>query len=335
MGEAECSACATVWRPVTSPPGPGSQPNASRDARVDALFEQIARAPDDDGSRMVLADLLLERGDPRGEFISLQLAREHGDESERTKGRLRILLGRHARQWLPPGVAPEQVEFRRGFLSCANLVGATDPLHREWLGVEQLHLPARGAVAAPFEVRALLALRDVTLVRRSQLEALVRHRPPALRLLTMLEADEVFGPGYEPVATATLDQLPTVTHFGVHSEAFPYDDVVNPLVEGLLRTLGPRLKLLRVPARDNRVLLLQQALREVAPDLTMQLVLSEEEAGQAWLEFDARRIGLTVRGEPSSAIIDLAKRIMHHAGYGHVEVYAIDRDDSFVVSIDR
>ena len=39
------------------------------------LVDEIRAAPDDDGPRTVYADYLMERGDPLGTFISLQLAR--------------------------------------------------------------------------------------------------------------------------------------------------------------------------------------------------------------------------------------------------------------------
>ena len=38
----------------------------------DALLDRIIGAPDDLAARLVYADLLTERGDPRGPFIALQ-----------------------------------------------------------------------------------------------------------------------------------------------------------------------------------------------------------------------------------------------------------------------
>ncbi|MBA2541405.1 MAG: TIGR02996 domain-containing protein [Deltaproteobacteria bacterium] len=46
------------------------------------LFAAVYASPDDDGPRSVLADLLQEQGDPRGEFIALQLAREEDPARE-------------------------------------------------------------------------------------------------------------------------------------------------------------------------------------------------------------------------------------------------------------
>lgn len=42
---------------------------------VDVLFAAVLAAPDDDGPRLVLADLLQQTGDLRGEFLACGPAR--------------------------------------------------------------------------------------------------------------------------------------------------------------------------------------------------------------------------------------------------------------------
>ncbi|MFO0599855.1 MAG: TIGR02996 domain-containing protein [Myxococcaceae bacterium] len=59
----------------------------------DALLAAIYERPDDDGPRTVFADTLTERGDVRGEFISLQLARARGDVTAERIARERVLAG--------------------------------------------------------------------------------------------------------------------------------------------------------------------------------------------------------------------------------------------------
>jgi uncharacterized protein (TIGR02996 family) len=97
---------------------------------IDELFAAIYANPDDDAPRHVLADHLSDRGDPRGEFISLQLAR----------GRKRIGLARelellqaHAAEWLGP-LAPvidvPHSRFERGFLAQAAIARNTKKLLR-------------------------------------------------------------------------------------------------------------------------------------------------------------------------------------------------------------
>ena len=65
----------------------------------DALLAAIYADPDDDAPRHVLADALIDRGDPRGEFISMQLARGRKD--------VRI-----AREWLSSKRQPVRLVAR-------------------------------------------------------------------------------------------------------------------------------------------------------------------------------------------------------------------------------
>lgn len=98
------------------------------------LLEAIRAAPDDDAPRLVWADLLCERGDPRGEFVQVQcaLAREGEDDPDRREALLdreRALLKAHQAEWLPPGFlrhgdALAYVRFHRGLLSAAALPSA-------------------------------------------------------------------------------------------------------------------------------------------------------------------------------------------------------------------
>ncbi|MBA2540602.1 MAG: TIGR02996 domain-containing protein [Deltaproteobacteria bacterium] len=83
---------------------------------LEALLEAIHDNPDDDAPRLVYADALLERGDPRGEFISLQLRPELDRDA---KKREKELLTVYGKQWLGD-LAPVVMagyEFARGFLS--------------------------------------------------------------------------------------------------------------------------------------------------------------------------------------------------------------------------
>lgn len=73
------------------------------------LLDAIRTAPDDDGPRSVLADLLTDRGDPRGEFIACQLSGAHDRADE--------LLAAHGHTWAGPFVTPvHDWTFSRGFI---------------------------------------------------------------------------------------------------------------------------------------------------------------------------------------------------------------------------
>jgi uncharacterized protein (TIGR02996 family) len=90
------------------------------------FLDAIRANPDDDHVRLIFADWLEERGDPRGEFIRVQYALEAPATDARRTMALRIrekeLLATHARDWLGPlAELHEHITFRRGFPDEANL----------------------------------------------------------------------------------------------------------------------------------------------------------------------------------------------------------------------
>ncbi len=70
----------------------------------DAFLQAMTEAPDDDGPRLVYADWLEERGDPRGEFLRLECwlrgLRETCPESRGLRQRLSVLGGKLDVHWL-------------------------------------------------------------------------------------------------------------------------------------------------------------------------------------------------------------------------------------------
>src|SRR5438093_1094848 len=88
----------------------------------EGFLRAIAEDPEDDAPRLVFADWLEEQGDPRGEFMRLQvhLARLPENDHRRAvlEERERELLDRHAVDWLGP--LHEQLRdwrFVRGLLT--------------------------------------------------------------------------------------------------------------------------------------------------------------------------------------------------------------------------
>lgn len=90
------------------------------------LLAAVLKNPSDDAPRLVLADWLTERGDPRGELISVQcqLARGGGNEDELLE-RERALLTEHGAAWIG-GAEQEflQVRFARGFVESVEVLDA-------------------------------------------------------------------------------------------------------------------------------------------------------------------------------------------------------------------
>ena len=83
---------------------------------IEALLSAIYDAPDDDAPRLVYADALLERGDPRGELFALQM---RGELDRDAKKREKELLDTHGKQWLGElaAVVMAGFTFERGFLA--------------------------------------------------------------------------------------------------------------------------------------------------------------------------------------------------------------------------
>jgi uncharacterized protein (TIGR02996 family) len=94
--------------------------------QADAFVQAILDDPDDDSLRLIYADWLEERGDPRGEFIRVQyaLAGMDADDPRRPplEARERTLLKEHGVVWAGP--LPRLVEdyaFGRGFVEKVTL----------------------------------------------------------------------------------------------------------------------------------------------------------------------------------------------------------------------
>ena len=104
----------------------------------------------------MFADWLLARGDPRGEFIMLQLTRKRRGLDAASQKREAALLKEHARTWmgpLEPAIDRKVFRFEGGFLyACKiNVRGMTTPLltHPAWSTVREYVL--EGASEAYFD----------------------------------------------------------------------------------------------------------------------------------------------------------------------------------------
>jgi uncharacterized protein (TIGR02996 family) len=136
------------------------------DKDVRRLYAAVYAAPDDDAPRAVLADLLQERDDPRGELIALQLAKKN-------KPRQAELLRRFGHEWaggLDDILYAKGRVWRRGFLAegVTKYVGDDALLDLpEWATLEKLRL-RQGLLP-----RSARALRHVEGVTGETLRALV------------------------------------------------------------------------------------------------------------------------------------------------------------------
>src|SRR5262249_12254853 len=98
-------------------------------AQDEGFLRAIIEEPDDIGLRLIYADWLEERGDPRGEFIRVQCQlyeMTHDDPHHpELKAREEELLDVHEREWL--GELDGQVShwaFLRGFVEMVTMSAA-------------------------------------------------------------------------------------------------------------------------------------------------------------------------------------------------------------------
>lgn len=161
-------------RPLTSP----SLQRLEQD--IEALYAEVYEHPDDDDVRQVLADLLQDKGDPRGEFITLQLLPK---PSRAQKRRAKALVKEHGRQWLGPldrVIAKTGVVFERGFLTAARV------MFRDQRDVEACGSAPEWATVEEIELRR----RDYG---DGAQDTASMHIDPAMRSLRVLRGLDDFG----------------------------------------------------------------------------------------------------------------------------------------------
>jgi uncharacterized protein (TIGR02996 family) len=88
---------------------------------AEPLLAAVLAAPEDDAPRLVFADWLSERGDPRGELILVQcqLAKQpaHGRGRAELMARESVLLAKHGDEWRASMASlADEVVLRRGFI---------------------------------------------------------------------------------------------------------------------------------------------------------------------------------------------------------------------------
>lgn len=155
---------------------------------TDDLFAQAYLHPDDEAPKQVLADRLLEDGDPRGEFIALQLRHDRGSLPPSGVKREKRLLDENEVKWLGPiarMVIGHTTKWRHGFLDAcgAKLDGSTVGA-LEWSTVRELQLYNLDHMR-PEELSA--GFRSLQVLERANTHALdvlvkSREKPPVRSL---------------------------------------------------------------------------------------------------------------------------------------------------------
>ena len=158
---------------------------------LDALYTRVYEHPDDEAARLVLADALAERGDPRGELIALQCALAAGNASRKARVRVASLLRDHGRAWLgrlDPFVGKTGLGFERGFVSTARALTEYTKAKAaiglpEWATVRELDVTGWGGSHA--ELVGHPVMRSLRVVRGGSGQLLGIPLPRALEELTL------------------------------------------------------------------------------------------------------------------------------------------------------
>jgi uncharacterized protein (TIGR02996 family) len=208
---------------ATIAPAPGPKSEAE-------LLAAVWSEPHDDGPRRVYADWLLAQGEPRGEFISTQLALSSGATlTAKQRTAERKTLKANLRAWLgplEPAVDRATVRFERGFLAAARPAFRTERAaselasHAAWGTVREL-IGYHDSLSPLLERNALLGLERIELeLGVVSVEALGRRTLPLPRLATLSLALASDVPRLAGLTTLTaLVELRVLSAIEDHAEA--------------------------------------------------------------------------------------------------------------------
>lgn len=229
-----------------------------RSQNAAALLAAVYAEPSADAPREVYADLLMSAGDPRGEFIQLQLLRAAGRSTPQTEKRELGLLKKHGKAWLGPllgvlvtGEASRGVELLPTELALPlNGYGPITFSRGFVRRVGSLHLPKhREAVLDDPMMATIEHVRSVPRISKTMtsLKTVERGR---LELLATGRTYDTFGIS---LVYATYDQ-PTVQAFaGLHARRLELEIAWNqaPMVIDVIQTAAHANPMLEEVAVDN------------------------------------------------------------------------------------
>lgn len=143
-------------------------------SRPSKLLAAVYRKPDDLDLRRVLADALLDDGDPRGEFISLQVRRLQ--DGSRPTRREQALAKANGAKWLGRlGPYLKQPVFEGGFVTSAMLVAPLERADTAWPEWSTLTALTIGRRVSAGLLHELPSLRRVEQLSFDELLTLTRH----------------------------------------------------------------------------------------------------------------------------------------------------------------
>ncbi len=133
------------------------------------LLKEVCRKFGDDAPRLVYADMLTGLGDPRGEFIVLQIHASQGTSDKASRARMRELWKAHSAEWtwtIRKAIRLRKADFERGFYTTAKLVKGDLKTQQavvgavEWATVRSVQMESAGLVTILLDP-AFKALRNI------------------------------------------------------------------------------------------------------------------------------------------------------------------------------
>ncbi|MGZ3456530.1 MAG: hypothetical protein ACXVEF_43395, partial [Polyangiales bacterium] len=192
-----------------------------------ALFAEMIEKPQDDAVRLVLADVYTERGDVRGELVTLQIKNERAEKpAAKDEKREKQILKQHLLELLgplEPVIDRKTCRFSRGFLQHAEVKFKTAAQRRELL--EHPHLSTLESIAT----REMALIRKLPLlhtVSGASWKSLVElaHGEPLPKIRRVEVETTIADPGQ--VDLERLDGLPSLAE--VSFEVFGLGGVYTP-----------------------------------------------------------------------------------------------------------
>lgn len=279
---------------------------------VATLLASVHEFFDDEASMAVLADRLVEIGDPRGTLMSLQLGRRPGaDEAQESFA----LIFANARRWLPRGVDPLGSRFERGFPVEVSWSQAVDPEHEAWRTVKIITLSEpRGlrGVRSPFEgpLPRLSEVRNVSAEGLSSIAQRHAERLETLGVVARIDESPL-------VAIEQLARFPSLRRFVLEAPARPISPPAA-IVQAVDAYRGPALDEVWLAEQDVHLPSLQARLRALERPLVVHFVFGRaptraRERETAWIAVGASALTLHARqAEPTT--LSRAQQALMNAG---------------------
>ena len=309
---------------------------AAKRRTIEELLAEVHADPDDDGPRLVYADALLERGDPRGELVALQLARARGELSDEARAREAELLADPARvaAWAQPLSSGGGCTFERGFPSEISLYRTAKAILGEpaWATITTVRAISRVSQTVAAQICELPHLRSVATLSVPFFERLCERPRPWIH---------VGIDGAEAPAAAAFAALPALRSLALSAGDVPPDDLLASLdLRALVLRLGAGSRPLALPPKLER---LHVSTRGRLPDVDLARLDRLEELHLEYqlceqvlaLPASLRRLELR-SGMTASPRLEVARPSSLQSASLHVRMLAADalRDLSSIEELD-